>query len=123
MLLDAREWAGAFYVAGYAIECALKVCIAGQTKAQEFPDRKRAEAAWSHKPSHLVRVAGLNKALDDKKNSDSQFMTYWDWATGDTGWTENSRYRWDTPEKEARDLFNAITDPGHGILEWIKKNW
>ena len=28
---------GAYYLAGYAVECALKACIAKETKRHEFP--------------------------------------------------------------------------------------
>jgi len=31
---------GAYYLAGYAVECALKACIAKETRRHEFPDRK-----------------------------------------------------------------------------------
>jgi HEPN domain-containing protein len=31
---------GAYYLAGYCVECALKACIAKATQRQEFPDKK-----------------------------------------------------------------------------------
>jgi HEPN domain-containing protein len=34
-------WSGAYYLAGYAVECALKACIAKGTERHEFPDLKR----------------------------------------------------------------------------------
>lgn len=37
-LLDLGHWPGAYYLAGYAVECALKACIAKLTKADDFPD-------------------------------------------------------------------------------------
>jgi HEPN domain-containing protein len=40
-LLGAGLWDGAYYLAGYAVECALKACIAKQTQRYEFPDKKR----------------------------------------------------------------------------------
>jgi HEPN domain-containing protein len=30
---------GAYYLAGYAVECALKACIAKGTRRYEFPDK------------------------------------------------------------------------------------
>ena len=33
---------GAYYLAGYAVECALKACVAKQTREHDFPDRKSA---------------------------------------------------------------------------------
>ena len=40
VLLDNKCYEGAYYLLGYAVECALKACIARQTKAFDFPDRK-----------------------------------------------------------------------------------
>lgn len=36
-LLDNGHYSGAYYLCGYAIEYALKACIAKQTKAEDFP--------------------------------------------------------------------------------------
>jgi hypothetical protein len=37
-LLAAKRWSAAYYLAGYAVEAALKACIAKLMKAEEFPD-------------------------------------------------------------------------------------
>jgi hypothetical protein len=39
VLLRAGCYEGAYYLAGYAVECALKACISKQTERHEFPDR------------------------------------------------------------------------------------
>ena len=39
VLLRAKCYDGAYYLAVYAVECALKACIARHTKRFEFPDR------------------------------------------------------------------------------------
>lgn len=36
-LLAMKRWSAAYYLAGYAVECGLKACIAKLTKAEEFP--------------------------------------------------------------------------------------
>lgn len=36
-LLDAGLPDGAYYLAGYAVECALKACISRQTRQHDFP--------------------------------------------------------------------------------------
>lgn len=46
VLLDARRWPAAYYLAGYAVECALKACIAKLMKSEEYPDRNFAEKCW-----------------------------------------------------------------------------
>ena len=50
---------GAYYLAGYAVECALKACIAKGTQKYEFPDKKRVDSSYSHNLDVLVKLAGL----------------------------------------------------------------
>jgi hypothetical protein len=47
---------GAYYLAGYAVECALKACIAKETKRYEFPDKKRVDSSYSHNLDLLVKA-------------------------------------------------------------------
>ncbi len=53
-LLAARRWSAAYYLAGYAVECALKACIAKLMKAEDFPDKSFAEKCWTHDLDRLV---------------------------------------------------------------------
>lgn len=41
VLLDNKCYEGAYYLAGYAVECALKACIAKNTKRFEFPPKPK----------------------------------------------------------------------------------
>ena len=41
VLLEKRCYEGAYYLVGYAVECALKACIAKQTQRFEFPEKSR----------------------------------------------------------------------------------
>jgi HEPN domain-containing protein len=61
VLLAARRWSGAYYLAGYAMECALKACIAKLMKSEEFPDKKFAEKCWTHSLTTLLDIAGLGQ--------------------------------------------------------------
>jgi HEPN domain-containing protein len=54
---------GAYYLAGYAVECALKACIARETQRYEFPEKKRVDASYTHNLKELVRVAELRDEL------------------------------------------------------------
>jgi HEPN domain-containing protein len=47
VLFDGGCWAGAYYLAGYAVECALKACIAKGTERFEFPDQKRVNSSYT----------------------------------------------------------------------------
>jgi HEPN domain-containing protein len=38
---------GAYYLAGYSFECALKACIAKATQRHDFPDKRKADASYT----------------------------------------------------------------------------
>jgi hypothetical protein len=47
-LLAAGLWDGAYYLAGYAVECAVKACIAKGIGAEVFPDKEFANKCFTH---------------------------------------------------------------------------
>jgi len=49
VLLREGMYPGAYYMAGYVVECALKACIAKQTSRHDFPDKQRAFDCHTHK--------------------------------------------------------------------------
>jgi HEPN domain-containing protein len=118
-LLAAGLWDGAYYLAGYAVECGLKACIAKLTKAEDFPDKDRVVKSWSHRYEELILVAGLKSAFDVELKADPDFEKKW---TAVKDWAESARYaRW--TEDQARALYAAVTDPAHGVLRWISRFW
>ena len=80
---------GAYYLAGYAVECALKACIAKETKRYEFPEKERVVSSYSHKLQDLVKVAGLEQALAGLVRTSPEFRTNWELVRF---WSEQSRY-------------------------------
>ena len=70
-LFGAGLYPGAFYLAGYAIECALKACIAKQTKKHDCPNRRLATEAWTHDLEKLVQLAGIGPDLDKDMKASS----------------------------------------------------
>lgn len=120
LLLDNGFFAGAYYLAGYAVECAFKACIAKRTNQYDFPpDRKMVESCYTHRVDVLVKSADLQKDLDTDIQSDLNLSANWSIVKD---WNEDSRYD-PKDETEARTLYNAITDPAHGVLQWIKVHW
>jgi hypothetical protein len=78
VLLAAGLWDGAYYLAGYAVECALKACIAKLTKAEDFPpDKDTIGKIYSHKLVTLLEVAGLKPVLDAEAKKDKDFEKNW----------------------------------------------
>lgn len=118
VLLAAGLWDGAYYLAGYAVECALKACIAKLTKADDFPEKDAAKY-YTHKIEELAKLAGILAAIKAEGLANSTFRNFW--ATI-TDWSETSRYERKSKD-HAEELFGAITDPTNGVLPWIQRIW
>lgn len=119
VLLANGHWDGTYYLAGYAVECALKACIAKLTLPEEFPDKERAMRSWTHKFDDLVKAAGLEAAHNADMPRGSARWRIWQLVGN---WSEASRYARKSKD-EAEELYRFITDPTQGILPWIKARW
>lgn len=120
VLLKNDRHEAAYYLAGYSVECALKACIARRTKEFDFPDLKRVKASYTHNLEELLKVAELEDELVNERKSDAELDANWK-AVKD--WSEDKRYALSIPEQKARDLCSAISDPNHGVLQWLMKLW
>jgi HEPN domain-containing protein len=118
-LIDLRMYDGAYYLAGYAVECALKACIAKATQRYEFPEKKRVDASHTHNLRELVKLAKLEDARLEEVRKDAQFQKYWDFVQS---WSEDSRYRTHAPDV-ARALLEAVGNRRHGVIRWITRYW
>jgi hypothetical protein len=66
------------YLAGYAVECALKACITKKTKRHDFPPNIKAIGEYyTHELEKLVKGAELGGLLKAKEDSDVQFNLIW----------------------------------------------
>jgi HEPN domain-containing protein len=119
-LLDAGQYAGAYYLCGYAIECGLKACIAKQTVEHEFPNLNRVRQSYTHDLRQLIVRAELERELDIQRRVSVDFNTHWGILEG---WSEQSRYDHDITIGQARDLFYAVTDSNYGVLPWLRNFW
>jgi HEPN domain-containing protein len=119
IILKARRWSAAYYLAGYAVECALKACIAKLMTSEEFPDKSFAEKCWTHNLPQLLALAGLKADLDTAVQADPDLADNWDTVKE---WNESSRYVRTTKAK-AEILYEAITDRKHGVLSSLKRRW
>ena len=119
-LLAAGRWSGAYYLAGYAVECGLKACIAKLTSQHDFPPKpKSIYDCYSHEIEKLLKTAGLTAQRDADAAADPALDANWGFAKD---WTEESRYERKTKD-QAQELIAAITDAAHGVLPWIKQRW
>jgi HEPN domain-containing protein len=111
-------WDGAYYLGGYAVECALKACIARQIREHDFPDKRFVERSHTHDLQQLVVVAGLEADLR-LKLATGAFKANWDIVKG---WTAEARYLRHV-ESKARDLIAAVAEENQGILSWLRNHW
>jgi hypothetical protein len=118
-LILASQWSGAYYLAGYAVECGLKACIAKLTNQHDYPSKDRVLKVYSHDIIALVDVAGLKtqRVLDMTASP----ALAGNWLTI-KDWDEQARYQlWTEPD--ARKLLVAVSDTPNGVLPWIKGHW
>ena len=118
VLLNNHQYSGAYYLSGYVIECALKACIAKQTQEFDFPDKKTVMDSYTHDLEKLVKVAKLDKELRSLLD-DPNFSLRW---LEVRDWSEESRYQTHSQQK-ALDIYLAITDPTHGVLQWLQQHY
>lgn len=64
ILLDRRCWDKTHYLGGYAVECAIKACIAKLTERHEFPDREKTQGSYTHDLVRLLKTAELDGVLE-----------------------------------------------------------
>jgi hypothetical protein len=60
-LLKAGFPDGAYYLAGYSVECALKACIAKQTRLHDSPDKKIVDSSHTHNLRNLRKSLSWNQ--------------------------------------------------------------
>ena len=111
---------GAYYLAGYSVECGLKACIAKQIREHDFPDRKFIQDSYTHDLNKLLGLAGLREEHRKKAVQDKDFERNWAVVKD---WSEEDRYSMQIQEQKTRDLIEAITDKNSGVLPWLKTFW
>jgi hypothetical protein len=118
-LVSAARWSGAYYLTGYAVECAVKACIAKMTNLHDYPDKDFVNQCYTHKIDRLVVLSGLESQLTADATADPLLGKNWQIAKG---WDEKARYQqWTEPQ--ARELFEAVSETNHGVLPWIRVHW
>jgi hypothetical protein len=121
-LIAASQWSGAFYLAGYAVECGLKSCVLRRLSAMPeliFLEKRFSEKCWTDNLEDLVELADLVSARAGAVAVNATLGTNWQ-TVGE--WSEQDRYRMKT-ETQARELVIAVTDNASGVLSWIKGHW
>lgn len=110
---------GAYYLAGYSVECALKAAIAGLNNQGDWPDKKFVTDCHTHNILALVRLAGMDAALAADVASSQDLSHNWSIVKD---WNERGRYERHSQAK-AQKMIDAVTDQANGVLPWIKARW
>ena len=120
ILLKAGRFAGAYYLGGYAVDCALKAAIARRFRESDFPDRGFVGQIYTHDLEQLLRLSELEREFSKARKANPKLAVNWAFIKD---WSEAKRYESQVNEKEAHDLLDAIADDEAGILPWIRKHW
>ena len=119
LLLQNKKASSAYYLAGYAVELALKACAAKLFQNNTIPDKNLVNALYTHSLENLMATSGLLPELKTAIKNDPVFGANWGIVTK---WTESSRYEfWDT--MAATTLIQAIINENHGVFPWVKNHW
>ena len=109
---------GAYYLAGYAIECALKAKVAADFRENEIPELKRVQNVYTHDLSALLTLASLTEEFDAERKANPRLYQRW---TTIKEWSEKARYVIST-EVEASAILDAVGGD-EGMLQWLRNRW
>jgi HEPN domain-containing protein len=119
ILLNAGEYSGAYYLSGYAVECALKACFAKNVDRYDFPERN-VKDIFTHSLVKLVDLTDLEDELAEAKRASGRFAASWNEVCK---WTEHSRYSSAITSGDAEQMLDALMRRKDGVLTWIKRHW
>ena len=120
------KYAGVFYLAGYAIEFALKAVICARLDVEMFEQPgdsnqkeispKISSAFLTHNLKDLLILSGLRREFKMKKLSDPGFAAAWSEVSQ---WSEQRRYDSGCTEQAA----NEFLTHSKILLSWIRNHW
>jgi HEPN domain-containing protein len=118
VLMRSGSFEASYYLTGLAVECALKACIARNTKRHDFPPNQNAiRDIYTHDLGKLVGAAKLQAALDANRKINLSFKANRDLVKD---WNVNSRYA--TRGLNAKELYAAVAGR-NGVMQWLRQRW
>jgi hypothetical protein len=119
VLLRNHRSSAAYYLAGYAIECALKACIAKKMRRSDIPRKELVIDSYTHRFDRLISGAALTQVITERERTDPRFKEA---LSQVLKWSSESRYASASPQ-DALDLLNAIENPQYGVLPCLRTFW
>ena len=119
-LYNAGQYDGAIYLAGYAVELALKARICRLLGLTDYPDQGKLKQVYAvHDLDQLLLLAGLKPKLDSSNQT-----LFSNWSTA-VPWSPQWRYaaKGTYSQQGAIDVLDAIRDKTNGVFRWIKRYW
>jgi hypothetical protein len=107
-------------MAGYAVECALKSCIAKRINRHDFPNKKLINDSHTHDLAKLMSIAELKDGLETARAADKSLGLNWKIVRD---WSEEDRYNLNISKEDALELYSAITMRRAGIMAWLRNHW
>jgi len=109
---------GAYYLAGFAVECALKACIAKHTRRHDFlVDKDYAGKVYTHNLDQLLKLAHLEAQLYTDMEARPLLSNNWNIVRD---WKVDCRY--ETSGLSGNEMTLAVNSTD-GVLQWIKLHW
>src|SRR5579863_8456915 len=105
---------GAYYLAGLAVECALKACISKRTKQHQYPPRNTTQY-YEHKLDVLLELAELEDQLDKESKGNPAFKQNWGVVRD---WKVDTRY--EAAGLRGSEMVVAVSSID-GVLQWLKR--
>ena len=115
ILFGENHYCGAYYLAGYSIECALKACI-----AKKNVNHILLKEFYTHALIDLAKSAELIEEIKTFSMLNIQLYMNWNIVKN---WNERSRYLSEISKIQAIDIINAIQSQQEGVLPWIMSKW
>ena len=89
ILYRKKQYSGAYYLSGYAIELGLKAYYCKGVKKHTFPDREVVNKLYKHDLDDLLDICGLKPEFYKDTKANKSLLKNWGLVKA---WTEESRY-------------------------------
>jgi hypothetical protein len=126
ILLNQGKYNGCCYLAGYALESALKAAICQRMDNDDFFEALKSETLRAfkiHNLKELLILAGLSRKYEDLRINSPILYDNWLIIFDEIRWSEQLRYQITMTQQNAENMIHAINEPINGILQWIKNYW